>query len=186
MPPTPHWCVKIGPSDSLEQGDLLDGVPCPSPRYSVGIDYTRKGANVGVPVKVRRIAVMTHTCDVRKVPRILLCPVKSYDSLKTEGKPLADARAQTLVERGVHPAFFLIHASAPDGPDLGELVVEFRDQSLISKAWLQDFAYKAGVRLRLQENIQIALLHRFGEFFSRPLIDDEEEVGASEEPESPP
>jgi hypothetical protein len=175
MPSPKRWCVKLEKSDTLEQGDILRQVPCPFPEYVPGTDYSKAGVKVDVPIVVADVVVMTHTCDVRKVSSILVCQLEPYEALKMKGQPLESSKAQIQVDQGTHPGFYLLHARSPDGTDFGELVVKFRQQTHVTKVWLQEFAKRQNPRLRLKRLHQVALLHRFGEFYGRPLIPDEDE-----------
>jgi hypothetical protein len=166
------WCVAVGPSNELEQGDIIKKCPCPFPSYDPGFDPVNPPSPIPIPVFELDIVVTTQSCDLPKVDWVLVCPIKPLTELTGKGKLFMTRDAKEQLRQGIHPAAFLIQAEASGGPAFGELVVEFRAQALVPKLWLMDFAKKQGRRLRLQPPFREAFAQHFGAFFSRVALPD--------------
>ena len=157
------WYSQVS-GDSIEQGDILEGVRLLVLPDSIPDD----GSEVAVNWIRQTVIVMSQSCDLvvgrEKVPEVLLCEVWPLDEL---GGHLSTPKGKEDARRGNLPSIHLLNGV--DLPDFsaGPQVVDFRRVHTLPIDHFRKLCTAVDARVRLMPPYREHLSQAFARFFMR-------------------
>ena len=178
------WYVTLDePPASFEQGDIFRNATIPM------ISAVDLWATSEIPIRRGSLIILTQTCDIPKVPALLLAEVYSYESLVSKSSPAAARNAfrstktiESLIRNQAENFFLLppVPGSSSDIPAWS--VVSFRHLHVVSHGVLE---YRANEEtpVRMASPYKEYLGESFARFMMRVALpeplDDFKAVGWS-------
>lgn len=141
---------------SLEQGDILENFVILEPSTEFG--------NVE---KIYNLIVMTHSCDVDKVPHIISCPIWTRQEIESIEPPFfKSGKLGDLVKYRVI-GFYLIDKCEIQGFERPCRIVQFQRVLEVEKKIVMEHIRKQHRHLRLLPPYREHLSQHFARFFMR-------------------
>lgn len=179
-----NWYERVQES-ALLQGDLLRKCPIPLLPDNLDVEQLMKEPeaerNVKLVFEIYDVIVLSQSCDIEtdKLKSILLCPVWPLDNLpdlvlnpdKPDDKLLLNSKAYLnrcdAIRMGYEPRFHMLDACEISGLEHSYSLIDFWTIYNLPKPFLENFASKAGARLRLNPPYVEHLSQAFARYFMR-------------------
>lgn len=154
---------------SLEQGDLLIGIPIYSVRGTIGDPQ-----QAHVETEIGDAIIVTQTCDLDndKIGQVLVAGVQQWatfaaDQYAAGNTAVKSGQFHTNLIRGNLPPLTLLAASDDTIPTLAWSVADFRDLSIVQRSDVELHVTNTASRLRLRSPYKEHFAQAFARYFMR-------------------
>ena len=158
---------EVVESDELTQGDLLLGLPVPTP--VTDLTFPLPEDDLVVDLLEFDVVVMTQSCDLAhdKITHVILCPHWDLRKAQEMDPALAKKGAPKEIIQGRRPRYLMLDQSSDNDLEFPHRIVDFGRIFSLPKDYVRQYAATLGKRLRLCPPYREHLAQAFARFFMR-------------------
>lgn len=166
MPRQYPW-YEVVTGAELEQGDILQACPIILP--AADLTHPLPADEISADVVTFDVVIMTQSCDLvnDKVTDVILCPHWDLAQAGNMDNSLAGQDTQKAILKGYRHRYTMLAASDEPEALMGVRIVDFGRIFGLPKAFVRQWAFGQGKRLRLCPPYREHLSQAFARFFMR-------------------
>lgn len=158
-----NWYSIIN-DESLEQGDILEGVSVLKPTTEFLTGQTKD-----IEATSHNAIILTQSCDLNnaKTPWVQVASLHKLSDMQEEYEVFKHKKTLETIRRGYEHKFHMLNKCEIFGHECEICVVDFRDVFTIPFQYVSDFVKTSGVRRRLNSPYKEHLSQAYAKFYMR-------------------